>query len=92
MVTVWWHARLWRHPRSVSLIPLVLDIALVGHSRLRIHGHVGRHVTGRQMGLLGHAWATVLGWEVLVRGLLRRFNLVAAVDAVLTAGAGLRRV
>lgn len=84
------HAWLRRHAGPVALIPL-LHIALICQGLLRVHGHVG-HVVAGHVWLLGHARSAALRGEVLVGRLLRRFNLVTAVDAVFVAGSGLGSV
>lgn len=84
------HSRLWRHARAVALV--ALHVALVGQSLLGIHGHIWRHIaSGAHVWVLRHAWTAALWWEMAGR-LLRRIDLVTAVDTVFAARCGLRCV
>lgn len=72
--------RVGRHTTAVALV--ALHVALV-HG---VHGHI-RHIVARHVRVSAHAAAT-RGGDVLARGVLRRFDLIAAVDAVVVAGSG----
>lgn len=77
------HARLGWHPGAVALVSL-LHVALVGQRLLGVHGHTG-HVARGHVWILGHAWSAGLRRDVLAGRLLRRLDLVAAINAVLIA-------
>lgn len=90
MMRAWGHSWLWRHARAVALV--ALHIALVGQRLLGIHGHIWGHIaSGAHVWVLRHAWTAALWWEMAGR-LLRRIDLVAAVDTIFAARRGLRCV
>lgn len=82
------HSTLGRHGVTTGAL-LLSDVVLVGHGLVLVNGHVaGMHLRV----LLWHAWALLLGRQMLCGGFLRRLDWILVINPIFSAASRFWRV